>query len=282
MNATFSLTDTNPILVSDNYRLYVALKADGYEWASATFDISIAVDNIKMYYEFDISSSDFLDTFGYTVSNLTYDSYIKIYGESDESYTTVLGNIKSAFGDDEPEHYIVLDLSELTVSLESKKADSYAMQDFYALYSIILPDELEVLGEGVLANATALKSVAFGKNLTAIGNSAFKGCGQLSTLTIPSTVKAIGIMAFKDCSLLSMFQLEDQESSWYATEDAASWLGWVDGTLTYPKRIADSPYADETLITVNTSSVIAGDDLNAKILTCTNVATDTGAGTTGY
>ena len=71
-----------------------------------------------------------------------------------------------------------------------------------ALQSVVIPEGVEEIGNGVFVDCTALSAVQFPESLVAIHDSAFIGCSGLRTITIPNTVTYLGSGAFFECKSL--------------------------------------------------------------------------------
>lgn len=72
--------------------------------------------------------------------------------------------------------------------------------------SVILPESLEIIGEGCFA-ASAIEKVEMGKSLVEIGDYAFNGCEKLKHVTLPASVSFLGDKVFAGCSNLSTADL---------------------------------------------------------------------------
>lgn len=70
-----------------------------------------------------------------------------------------------------------------------------------ALTTVVLPDNLEVVGSKAFYGNTALSSVYLGK-VESIGSEAFRDCVSLQSITLPDSLKTIGTSAFISCSAL--------------------------------------------------------------------------------
>ena len=79
----------------------------------------------------------------------------------------------------------------------------HKMRDHIA--TIILPDSIQVIGEGAFAACNNLKSISF-HNVQFIEDRAFWYCSQLSCIDLPRA-QAIGESAFAFCQALSDAQL---------------------------------------------------------------------------
>ncbi len=71
------------------------------------------------------------------------------------------------------------------------------------MYSVILPDSVTSISDGMFQNCKYLKSVKLGNRVTEIGDWAFGWCSELTSISIPSTVRRIGKGAFNECTKLA-------------------------------------------------------------------------------
>lgn len=75
--------------------------------------------------------------------------------------------------------------------------------------SVLIPDGVTTIGDGVFYRCTNLIQVNIPDSVTAIGDSAFYNCQSLSIATIPDSVTAIGNLAFAGCTNLSGVTIPD-------------------------------------------------------------------------
>lgn len=61
--------------------------------------------------------------------------------------------------------------------------------------SLVLPDSLQVIGEGAFEGCSSLSKITFGKNVEEIKDRAFKG-NAMSEVVVPASVKKLGLQAF--------------------------------------------------------------------------------------
>lgn len=87
-----------------------------------------------------------------------------------------------------------LDLTK--VALTDKKIPNSALQSNATLQEIILPENLEIIGEYAFDRCYALKTVVFPKTLKTLMNEAFSECPLSNELHLPKSVTSIGIRAF--------------------------------------------------------------------------------------
>lgn len=69
--------------------------------------------------------------------------------------------------------------------------------------SVVIPNSVEVLGEGVFKDCYNLQSVTLSKKLTEIPAEVFFGCRSLNNVKLPDSVTQIGASAFENCWRLS-------------------------------------------------------------------------------
>lgn len=70
------------------------------------------------------------------------------------------------------------------------------------LTEVIIPDSVEVLGDGAFYRCSDLKSVTFGTGITTIKGNAFYGCASLETVKLSEGLKVIDEFAFYECGNL--------------------------------------------------------------------------------
>lgn len=75
--------------------------------------------------------------------------------------------------------------------------------------SIIIGDDVTVLGSSVFNNLKSLTSIVLGESLIEIGNNAFQGCTGLTSISIPNNVTYIGSNAFQGCTGLTSISFGD-------------------------------------------------------------------------
>lgn len=71
------------------------------------------------------------------------------------------------------------------------------------LSSIVMPDNITVIGTGAFKGCVNLVSVSIPEKVTNIKSSAFEGCTSLLNVTIPSSVTVLGYNAFQNCTALT-------------------------------------------------------------------------------
>ena len=273
----FELNSDAPLLLGGTYQLSITVsrKVDrttyvntegqtvslpDFEPVSATFEVE--VEDYR-YAELDftgIVSDDISTALTNALSGLTTGSstvYFKLCGQTSVYYTTLFSSIKSAIANASPLFFI--DASELTTSYSSKDIQSTAMQSCSKIQGLILPDDMDVIGNYAFANCSNLETVVLGKGLKSMSTS-FNSCAKLSSVTFPedSSFESFGDHSFTNCSALKTFKLpasikgisenafygsaieeftlEDTSGTWYYTFDYDTYWAWMDGTLEPPSR----------------------------------------------
>lgn len=74
-----------------------------------------------------------------------------------------------------------------------------ALSPFRNAETIILPDDITVLPEGVCSGLNKLRTVVIPYGVTEIKEDAFAYCSSLKNISIPETVKTVGNYAFYNC-----------------------------------------------------------------------------------
>ena len=81
------------------------------------------------------------------------------------------------------------------------------------LISIVIPNSVVDLGNGVFAESVSLTSVQIGNSVTSIGYAAFACCSSLTSITISNSVTSIGDEAFSGCSGLTSITIPNSVTS---------------------------------------------------------------------
>ena len=76
--------------------------------------------------------------------------------------------------------------------------------------SVVIPDDVEVIGDFAFADCSLLKKIELPKSLKAIGERAFSGCKSLTSIKIPGSVKNLDSdWVFWYCEKLKKIELEE-------------------------------------------------------------------------
>lgn len=73
------------------------------------------------------------------------------------------------------------------------------------LSSIVMPDNITVIGTGAFKGCVNLVSVSIPEKVTNIKSSAFEGCSQLESVVFPQNITELGGLSFKGCKALKTF-----------------------------------------------------------------------------
>ena len=79
----------------------------------------------------------------------------------------------------------------------------------YHFKEIVLPDHLEVIGEGAFSNVKWVETFVLPKSLVSIERMAFYNCMKLKQLELPEGLKTIGESAFIGCISLKQLELPE-------------------------------------------------------------------------
>lgn len=96
-----------------------------------------------------------------------------------------------------------------------KEIGNWAFTNCSSIKTLVVPDNVESIGEQAFEGCTNLTVVDLGtdtayntvSNLTSIGLSAFSGCNKLKSIVIPANVQSIGAGAFYGCTNLTSIRL---------------------------------------------------------------------------
>jgi len=77
----------------------------------------------------------------------------------------------------------------------------------YAIHSITLPKDLEIIGNNAFCGCKRLKSIKFPYSLKSIGSFAFQDCTSLTGIDLPDSLVSIGDSAFSGCSGITKVHL---------------------------------------------------------------------------
>lgn len=73
--------------------------------------------------------------------------------------------------------------------------------------TVVIPDGIEVIGEGAFEDCTLLKEVVISETVKLIEREAFQGCKCLQSIKLPSQLKVIENSVFSKCELLESIEI---------------------------------------------------------------------------
>ena len=79
--------------------------------------------------------------------------------------------------------------------------------------SIIIPDSIISIGDGVFSGCSNLTDITIPNSVTSIGDGAFKDCIRLTSITIPDGVTSISDYTFLRCTSLTSITIPDSVTS---------------------------------------------------------------------
>ena len=92
-----------------------------------------------------------------------------------------------------------------------RKIRAYAFQHITSLTTIVIPNNITVIGKYAFNYCTSLTSITFPNSITNIEEFTFCNNTSLVSITIPDTVKYIGSGAFSQCKALASVNLNNVE-----------------------------------------------------------------------
>ncbi|MDE6294083.1 MAG: leucine-rich repeat domain-containing protein, partial [Clostridiales bacterium] len=84
---------------------------------------------------------------------------------------------------------------------------------YTGIESIVIPEGITELTEGIFDGCKKLNSVTLPSTLTTIGASAFLDCTALASISIPASVTTVGSSAFSGCTALVSVVFERDENN---------------------------------------------------------------------
>ena len=90
---------------------------------------------------------------------------------------------------------------------------AFAFRECSSLTSIVIPDSVMSIEDGVFEGCSSLTSVELPNGITSIGNYTFYNCRALTSVVIPDNVTSIGGRAFYVCSALKSVEIPDGVTS---------------------------------------------------------------------
>lgn len=100
-------------------------------------------------------------------------------------------------------------VSAITVPDGVTEIGMYAFQ-WCGLSKIMLPEDVQVIGEGAFAGSLLLEEITLPETLTFIPEHAFQLCATLKYIRIPEQVTQIGAGAFENCLSLTEIRLPEK------------------------------------------------------------------------
>lgn len=98
--------------------------------------------------------------------------------------------------------------------------DDGAFQNYTNLESVILPEDLEVLGRSTFRGCKSLKAVNIPNGLHTIAESTFAECESLKDVSFPQSLRCIGLGAFSGTGLVNVTIGENMEAVGYDAFEA--------------------------------------------------------------
>ncbi|MBR5827352.1 MAG: fibronectin type III domain-containing protein [Clostridia bacterium] len=86
--------------------------------------------------------------------------------------------------------------AKILIIKDGVNLESGSLGHFRKIETLILPETITVIPDGLCYGCDELKTVVFSSGLTEIGREAFSGCDKLTNITIPKTVKTVKRDAF--------------------------------------------------------------------------------------
>ncbi len=76
---------------------------------------------------------------------------------------------------------------------------------------VIVPEEVEVIGEEAFAGCESVKTIVLPEKLTSIGRGAFRDCKNLEKINFPARLRWLDDEAFRGCASLTTIELSGPE-----------------------------------------------------------------------
>ena len=134
--------------------------------------------------------------FGYVFGN---DEYYNSY--SAHQFIYFFGDDDSTYNFD-AWYYIPESLEEVTLT-KSKKIIDWAFCKCEGLKKVVLPENIDYLGDYLFSECTSLEEVELPTNITIIPNAIFYYCNNLTHVNIPENIVEIKEFAFSSCEKLN-------------------------------------------------------------------------------
>lgn len=168
-------------------------------------------------------------------------SRLKIHGEITPEDLELLRDMASTFTG----QLSYLDMSDCEISSNELPDSAFynVESGAYTLQEIVLPKNLERIGDKCFMNCVGLYNVTFSSDVKEIGNYAFSSCRYLKEFTLPRSVDKIGANPFRYDKLFS-FNV-DENNTRYKMQDEIFLMSKDDKTVysafMYPSDTADIP-----------------------------------------
>ena len=140
------------------------------------------------------------------------------FGSQQPVHVTIANTVVSATGalfywSNEIEHELVFE--------EGSRCEEFGLAGYSGITSISLPPSVKRLADRAFSN-TKIKSIVLPENLEYIGEGAFGSCGELRKITIPAKVETLASAAFSGCEKLYEVLLAENSSLRYIGSGAFS------------------------------------------------------------
>lgn len=157
----------------------------------------------------------------------------------------------------------MVSLRSLDLSGVTNIKEIYAGQFGQSLLTeIILPSDLETIGDGAFSDCSLLKISELPETVKSIGDYAFSGCLGVSFTHLPESVEHLGAGAFSGCTSIMEFTLHDKISGLLPDRlfSGCSNLGRVDMSNTAIEGIGEGAFAgcrelDEIIVPETVKSI---------------------------
>ena len=90
-----------------------------------------------------------------------------------------------------------------------KTVTALGINAFYgsSVKSVVMPDTITTVSNGIFGSCKSLESISISKNLTEISENMFSSCTKLNNVDVPDSVRTIGYSAFSGCTALAEIKL---------------------------------------------------------------------------
>lgn len=104
-------------------------------------------------------------------------------------------------------------INDLNISATTKTIDSWAFYGCNNLQTVVIPNEVTVIGNYAFYYCRGLESIILGNSISELQFNAFRGCSQLKKIFIPLSIHKIGTTVFDACPELTIYY-EGSEDDW--------------------------------------------------------------------